>query len=237
MVLFSRWESSRKDTFMKNIMILGASKGLGQEITEHFISNGDRTIELARSVQDGESGNRKFIHCDLGSDKSVANAIEMIKSDLNIDRFFWVAGQMLKGEFSEHAASEITNHIDVNFRNSVLIAHVVWNQMCRSNSEKTFTVISSSSGVKAKPNEAIYVATKHAQVGFTRSLGLENKNKNLKVSLFLPGGMQTPFWNDLKDVNTDDFLDPKKVAQLICSAVINQNDMYLEKEIPRNSRM
>ena len=98
-----------------------------------------------------------------------------------------------------------------------------------------FVVISSSSGVKPRSDEAIYVATKHAQVGFARSLGMENQNPNIKVSLFMPGGMQTPFWDKNPTPDYDSFLDPQKVAGKIMSTINEQGDLFKETEIPRGS--
>ena len=107
--------------------------------------------------------------------------------------------------------------------------------MQSSGKGKSFTVIASSSGLRARNDEAIYVATKHAQVGFTRSLGLENRDPKLKISLFLPGGMQTPFWDKQQPRDYGQFLDPAKVAQKVVTTVLEQKDPFLETEIPRGS--
>ncbi len=45
--------------------------------------------------------------------------------------------------------------------------------------------------------ELLYVATKHAQAGLAQSLGMQADEQKLpvRVALFLPGAMKTPFWN------------------------------------------
>lgn len=128
---------------------------------------------------------------------------------------------------------------DVNFANVMPLAQVVWQLMLKSEGNSNFVVVSSTTGLKARKDEAVYAATKHAQVGFTRSLGLESErlDSNVRVALFMPGGMQTPFWKDtqLPEGVFEQFLDPAKVATRICERVIAQEDHFYEEVIERGS--
>ncbi len=53
--------------------------------------------------------------------------------------------------------------------------------------------VSSQAGVAGFPGEAVYCATKHAQVGFARALDGELRPHNVKVSILEPGGVSTTF--------------------------------------------
>lgn len=99
---------------------------------------------------------------------------------------------------------------------------------------RTRLVLGGTKGL-GKEIAKVYAATKHAQVGFARSLALENGSSDIKISLVLPGGMQTPFWDghEVPDFNT--FLDPMKVASLIVEKIMGQAEPYQELEIPRGS--
>lgn len=117
------------------------------------------------------------------------------------------------------------------------VAQKAWKKLSEVDSGK-FVVVSSTSGVRARPNEAVYAAIKHAQVGLTRSLGLEAERLNLpmKVSLFLPGGMQTSFWEESQRPEAfDSFLDPAKVAAEIIKDIDSQEDTFYERTIERGS--
>lgn len=107
--------------------------------------------------------------------------------------------------------------------------------MQKSEGECQFVVVSSSSGTKARKDEAVYVATKHAQVGFTRSLALENDNPNVRVALVMPGGMRTSFWDKHPTPDYDSFLNPKHVAQNIVTRTMFQDESFDEYDIPRGS--
>lgn len=217
------------------ILILGSTKGLGKEITLQCRNKDWNTIEVGSSISDGKKGNRTFLNCDLTSPESVELLADKLKKLGQIDQFYWVSGRLLKGSLVGHDSAEISRTIDVNFRNAIPIVHVVWKQMQESTRQVKIVTIASSSGKKSRPDEAVYVATKFAQVGFTQSLGLENKNDNLKISLVLPGGMKTQLWDRNPTVEYDGFLEPSKVADKIMSFVANQQENYAELEIPRGS--
>lgn len=208
---------------------------MGAKITELCRQRGDYTIEISRSVMDSKTENRQVHKCNLSNLMMVMNCIERLKNDGPVDNFFWVAGEFLRGEFRSQDKKDIIRMVDVNFRNALFIAHEVWQQFQYAGSPKNFVTIASVSGIKASSGEALYDATKHAQVGFTRSLGVENKDPNIHVSLFLPSSMKTDMWKKYNHPNFDSFLEPEKVAAKIMETVDNQKELYTELVIPRGS--
>jgi len=110
--------------------------------------------------------------------------------------------------------------------------------MLVQNRKSVLTVIGSTSSIKARSDEAIYVATKHAQAGLARSLGMQADEQKLpvKVALFLPGAMKTAFWNG-RELPTDYlfFNDPAKVAKHIINAVNHQQQPFLEWALPKGT--
>ena len=219
-----------------NVLILGATKGLGKEITFECLSKGFDTIELGSSIDENQvNENRIFINCNLLSTDSVNETILKLKKIDKIDCFFWVAGRILKGDFSDYNTEEILNTIDVNFRNAIPLIHYIWTRMLQSKQESKFIAIASSAGKKPKPDESIYVATKFAQVGFVRSLGMAAGESQTKVSLILPGGMKTQLWDSYPTNDYCSFNDPSKVAKKIFNFIEVQKKSYEELEIPRGS--
>jgi short-subunit dehydrogenase len=125
----------------------------------------------------------------------------------------------------------------VNFGNVLPAAQQAFKSMSALREASHFVVISSTTGYKARTDEAVYAGTKHAQVGFARSLGLEAERlqTNVRVSLFMPGGMQTPFWESNRPAVYDEFLDPKKVADHMVTVVREQDTSFYEEAIERGS--
>ena len=224
-----------KKNLIWHTLILGATKGLGKEIALECLNRGDNTIEVGSSVRDETRTNRIFLHCDLTSTESVSLLIKKLSELQPINQFFWFSGQLLKGNFKDHNSNETSKIIDINFRNVIPIIHFIWNQMQETTEPSCMVVVSSSSGKKARFDEAIYASTKFAQVGFIKSLGLENKNDYLKICLVLPGGMKTQLWDKSPNKDYENFMEPSKVAKKIISFISEQKHGYAELEIPRGS--
>jgi 3-oxoacyl-[acyl-carrier protein] reductase len=146
-----------------------------------------------------------------------------------------VAGYGYNGDFA--AQSSPKQMVDVDFANVLPLAQAAWKQQLKSDMSTHFVVIASTTGTKARADEAVYAAAKHAQVGFARSLGLESERlkSRIKVALFLPGGMRTPFWDGNIPDGYENFLDPKKVAARVVSKTRSQADHFLEDRIERGS--
>ena len=222
----------------KTSLILGGTKGLGRHLADLSSGAGERVIEVGSSViTEVLDGSRLQLHCDLRDLGDTMRFISRISQFQPIHRFFWVAGKRLKGSFVNQSSDEIRFVTNINYGHSVLVAKSVWWHMEHSqpNVEHSFVVIGSSSGVNARKEEAVYAGSKHAQVGFTRSLGLENQNPLIRITLALPGGMKTEFWDGDQPADFDQFLDPAKVAPRIWEAVNEQSEMYQELPIPRGS--
>ncbi|WP_108651019.1 SDR family NAD(P)-dependent oxidoreductase [Dongshaea marina] len=218
-----------------NVVILGATKGLGHEIVKYYHGQGCHTIELGSSITYlHHQGNRTLIPCDLSEPETVRQAIETLDT-MVIDHFFWVSGTIITGEFKSGSSEDLLRMIDINLRNALPLIHRVWERLQEPGKKGKLVVISSSAGLKAKANEAVYVASKWAQVGLARSIALESTNPDCKLSLILPGGMKTEFWNKQPHPDYQSFLDPDKVAQRIIQFIDSQDKGYAELEIPRGS--
>lgn len=217
-------------------IIIGGTKGLGYEIAQQLRSQGEETFVAGRTYDKDQHGEGRVL--DLANDEDVDSFARLIREEIAVDglkRFFWVAGYGYLGDFSKQ--DDAKQMAETNFSNVVPIAQAAWQKMINSDEKTHFVVISSTTGFKPRNNEAVYAATKHAQVGFTRSLGLESERleSNLKVSLFLPGGMQTAFWEGNEPDVFNEFNDPAKVAKKICDSVAIQSDYFYEEVIERGT--
>ncbi len=235
-------EKSQQDvqheTRKKSVLILGGTSGLGKELAALHEEAGWYTIKTGR-IEKSYSYDKKgaTIHYDLSREGYKDLLGDPTVRNTNFDRFIWVAGMWLQGPFASYSSTEVQKVVEVNFTAPLGIALKLWEVMADNadpENQKSFSVISSSSGITPRAEESVYAATKHAQVGFTRSLGLENQNDNLKVSLFLPGGMKTRLYRNHPEVDTSQFNDPAKVAAKMFELLNNQEERYLEKAFPRD---
>jgi NAD(P)-dependent dehydrogenase (short-subunit alcohol dehydrogenase family) len=226
-----------RKTNQPNVLILGGTKGLGEQISTLHQALRHHVYVVGSSADPDKSN--EFVtemKCDLTDESRMMDFIDQVARLPLINYFYWVAGWLLKGDLHKQTTLQILKAVDINFRNSVPIAAAAWGHM-RKDPTRTcyFCVVSSSSGTTPRADEAIYAAAKHAQVGFTRSLGLENLTPQIRVSLVMPGGMKTGLWDRNPNDDFDSFMDPSKVAEKIVDFVLAQQVPYDELKIPRGS--
>ena len=86
----------------------------------------------------------------------------------------------------------------------------------------TVLMISSMAGLYGFAGEAVYCATKFAQVGFAQALDRELRPHGIKVGVICPGGVKTEFaigrGRTQEGVSNSDMLEPEDVAGAVLLA-------------------
>lgn len=218
-------------------IVLGGTSGVGFEIAQNYRQRGERVLVIGREHTLEQYG--EGFAMDLSNRDSIVWALKELAGRVGqdkIDQFVWSAGYGWRGNFEDQPFVQIMG--EVNFAGALPLLQWAWQKMIAQTETSCLTVIGSTSSVKPRPDEAVYVATKHAQAGLARSLGMAAESQSLpvKVALFLPGGMKTAFWDGRdKPASYDTFNDPAKVAAEIIRLSDEQTAPYLEKAFPKNS--
>ena len=216
-------------------IILGGTSGLGLEMAKQLRERGERVLVLGKThnpQKHGEGFPLDVYYSDQVEAASVR--IEQILNGDDIDQFVWAAGYGWRGNFEDQPS--VRSMAEVNFSGALPLVQWAWRKMSTQNRKSVLTIIGSTSSVKARSDEAVYVATKHAQAGLARSLGMQADEQKLpvRVALFLPGAMKTPFWNG-RELPADYmfFNDPAKIATHIINAIDCQQQPFLEWALPK----
>lgn len=219
-------------------IILGGTSGLGLEMAKQLRKRGDRVLVLGKTYDPQRHGEGFPLDVLYYSDQVEAASarIEQILNGDDINQFVWAAGYGWRGNFEDQPS--VRSMAEVNFSGALPLVQWAWRKMSTQNRKSVLTIIGSTSSVKARSDEAVYVATKHAQAGLARSLGMQTDEQKLpvRVALFLPGAMKTPFWNG-RDLPADYvfFNDPAKIATHIINAIDCQQQPFLEWALPKGT--
>jgi hypothetical protein cdiviTM7_01624 len=218
-------------------IILGGTSGLGLEMAKQLRERGDRVLVLGKTYDPQKHGEGFPLDVYYSDQvKSASARIEQILNGDDIDQFVWAAGYGWRGNFEDQPS--VRSMAEVNFSGALPLVQWAWRKMSTQNRKSVLTIIGSTSSVKARSDEAVYVATKHAQAGLARSLGMQADEQKLpvRVALFLPGAMKTPFWNG-RDLPADYmfFNDPAKIATHIINAIDCQQQPFLEWALPKGT--
>ncbi|BDV02503.1 MAG: oxidoreductase [Candidatus Hepatoplasma vulgare] len=177
----------------KNIIITGASEGIGAEIAK-ILNNGNDNIFLIdkRELKEiKESKNIFFYLCDVSIKEDFKRIIsEIIEKYGEIDAIINNAGEMNLANLEEQKDNLIERMINSNILGVINGTQLVIDSMKR-NKKGTIINIASTAGRYAYVNHAVYCGTKHAVRGFTKTMRQELAQYNIRVSIVSPGAVYT----------------------------------------------
>lgn len=183
-------------------LITGASSGIGLAIARSFLNESadlvvvarrsERLQEIADEAQ--KHGRRcEVVVGDVREEETALRAVQTAIQQLgHLDILVNNAGI---GRYADLTGTNIDDYdamMDTNMRSTFLFTrHVVPVLLARGTG--TIITIASMAGVMGFAGEAVYCATKFAQVGFTQALDRELRPYGIKVGVVCPGGVKTEF--------------------------------------------
>ncbi len=176
----------------KVILVTGASSGIGLLIANRLHYEGFIVVGTSRNPEKHKNKVPfRLLPLDVTSDQSIRDCIDTLMSEVRtIDVLINNAGGLLAGSVEETAIEQAYKQFETNFWGSVKMTKAVLPIMRNQRSGKIIT-ISSLIGLIGIPFNSYYSASKHALEGFYKSLRLELRPFNIKVSVIEPGFFKT----------------------------------------------
>ncbi|MBX3061681.1 MAG: SDR family oxidoreductase [Anaerolineae bacterium] len=193
----------RLDTLKDKVaLITGASRGIGRASTIAFAKEGTHVVVTARNSDELESLVKECqalgvkalaVPADAAQEADVLRVKnEALKAFPQIDILVNNAGVAKYALVGEHTAADYDWMMNTNMRSTFLFTHAFLPEMIARKSG-AIIIVSSQAGLRGFAGEAVYCATKFAQVGFAQALDGEVREHNIKVSVIAPGGVHTDF--------------------------------------------
>jgi len=187
----------------KNVIITGASSGIGKATAELFASGGCGLYLTARRFERLEGMlpgllKQGATDCVCGCfDLSIpGSGSELVKDALTrlgtIDVLVCNAGYGRFGPVEETAPEEMVRMMQVNFMSAYESILAIL-PFFREKRGGHIVLVSSINGKKGMAGSAAYSATKFAQVGLGEALWAELEHSGIKVSVICPGYTETEF--------------------------------------------
>jgi 3-oxoacyl-[acyl-carrier protein] reductase len=172
----------------KCAIVTGASRGIGLAIARVLAREGVRLGLLSR-VRPKVRG--EFVACDFADLQKIPAAIpKLVKRTGPVDYLINNAGTFLERPVAEIELSEWERVQHVNVTAPFLLTRELLPQMIARRQGRIINIASSAS-VQGYLHQAAYCASKHALLGFSRSLAMEAKPHNVHVHVLCPGGVDT----------------------------------------------
>lgn len=213
-----------------NILVTGASKGIGKAIARELQSIGEVYVTGRNEKALAACNAKDFCVCDLSKDiNSLAKFIE----DKNIDVLVNNAGEYIYGALESMKTDEIMRVFETDL---IAPAYLISKAIPHMKGQRWGRIINigSISGVMGEAYASIYSASKAGLIGLTKSLALELAEYEITVNTINPGWVETDLgMNSIEEsefskeeiidtIPQKRFVKPEEVAKL-CKYLISQD--------------
>ena len=195
-----------------NLIITGATKGIGRAIAEKFASQGFNIAINSRNAEDlkkmKNSFSKKYPNIevltkktDMSKKKQVEAFAKFVLSKWKtVDILINNAGVFLPGEIHKEADGTLESQINTNLYSAYYLTRAILPVMLKKSRSKNanakkhiFNMCSIASQI-AYPNGGSYSISKFALLGFSKVLREEMKEKGIRVTSILPGATWSNSW-------------------------------------------
>lgn len=211
-----------------NVIITGASRGLGKAIAEIFAANGYNLfltslseINLYKAVEElmtkFSSVSIKAKAFDLSNKQQAKDFGNwVLKFETPIDILVNNAGSFAGADVHNEQEGALEEMIETNLYSAYHLTRLLLPTMMQQKSGHIFNM-SSIAGLKAYPGGGSYSISKYALRGFSVNLREELKPHNIKVTTVFPGAAYTDSWAST-GMKKERFMEANDIAKMIFAA-------------------
>ena len=177
----------------KVAFITGASGGIGAAVANALDREGAHVALASRRGDDlGLEGSLGLV-CDVRDQAQLDEAARAtVERFGRLDVLVANAGVGAYGPFLELDPEHLEEMIDVNVKGAIYAVRAALPHLLESG-EADVVMLASEAGRRGLPYEAVYCASKFAQVGLTRALDHELRERGVRCTNVCPGGVATEF--------------------------------------------
>jgi short-subunit dehydrogenase len=218
-----------QNSTLMNIVITGASRGIGKAIAERFCegNQGHRLMLCGRDpgklhacAEELQSGFPRTMILHHAADLSIKSGAEAFGQwcleqgvpDVLVNN----AGSFLPGSVNNDPGGTLEQMMAVNLYSAYHLTRTLLPKMIERKTGHIFNMCSIAS-LQAYANGGSYSISKFALAGFSRNLREEMKPHNIKVTSVYPGAVYTDSWSG-SGISPDRIMEAKDIADMIYAA-------------------
>lgn len=225
----------------KNCFITGATGGIGRCVAMRMAQEGcnlfltatkiNKLKSLKKEIESscGESIKVFYEAGDLNKLRDIDNIVAKARETLElINVLINCAGVFPVGRLSAMTLNEYESCFNLNIRSAFVFSKEFSVDMIKSKWGRIIN-IGSSSAYAGNKNTSLYCASKHALLGFSRSLHDELKGHNVRVFCVSPSGAKTEMGRKISWQDYNTLVDPEEVAEYIAFVSSFEGNMVSEE--------
>ena len=214
----------------KVVIITGASKGIGKAIALNLAEDKNfvicifgRNKQKLKSLQKliaKKSVISEYYIGDVADEIFVNRSIKEIKKKYNkIDILINNAGVAYFEQFVDSSLENFKTQINTNVIGVYNFTKAVIDNMIKRKNGTIINIVSQAGKMGFSYGTA-YAATKHAVMGFSKSLMLEVRKHNIRVVAVCPGSVETDMINNSPiHKNIKQVLKPQDIADIVATTI------------------
>ena len=221
---------------MKNIVITGASRGIGFELVKIFSNNNYNIIALSRNISPMTGiKNVESFSTDLSSPNSIKKSIDFINSKFkSVDILINNAGKLLNKPFSETTFNDFKEVYSVNLFGLAELIRLILPKLSSSSHVVNISSIGGLANTSKFPGLSAYSSSKGALNILTEVLAEEYKETSIKFNTLALGAVQTEMLEEaFPGYNAP--ISSNEVSKFIFDFAINGSNFFNGKTIPVSS--
>lgn len=208
-----------------NILVTGASRGIGKTIAKSLQSYGNVYVTARNEEKLKEFGNEMYFVCDLSKEEDLlklGNFIQEKKIDILVNN----AGEYTYCGIEDTEISKLNEMLAINLKAPIYLMHSAIPHMKKNKFGRVIN-IGSISGVMGEAYASMYSATKAGLIGLSKATGLELAEFGITVNTINPGWVDTELGKSsiedsefseeeiLESVPQRRFVKPEEIAGLV----------------------
>jgi NAD(P)-dependent dehydrogenase (short-subunit alcohol dehydrogenase family) len=205
-------------------LVTGAGRGIGKSVALMLARSGCRLIVAARTAREVEAtteeikswgGVATHVVADLARDDEIERVVEESRRAFGaVDILINNAGWGKRAPVVRMKREDLDQTLRVNLRAPMLLAKHLVPAMIEKGGGAVIN-IGSISGKSGEANGAAYSASKFGLLGFTQSLYEEVREHGIKVSVIVPGFVDTPLIPPNRQLDRSKMIQADDVAQAV----------------------
>ena len=223
----------------RSALITGATRGIGLATAERFAEHGANIVLSASNLKAlKETAARlnqyavdvSFFAADLSASSEIEDLFSFaVDRHSQLDVLVNNAGMHIAKPFIDHSLEEFEHLMRVNVRSVFQLSQYAIRHMQALGRGKVINV-ASIAGLQGSMNSAAYNTSKHAVVGLTRCMALENAKLGINVNAICPGIVETDLVRGVEDqmgasgMPRQEFRE-RIVAQIPCGRVLQPQEI------------
>ena len=180
----------------KNILVTGASGGIGKEIVKKFVSLGGNVLGTGTKTEKldllkKQNPTIKVKKFDMSEDSRIEEFIDNVNLELGgLDILINNAGMNIDNLSLRMNEEEWKKVININLTSTFLLSKYAIKKMLKNKFGRIIN-ITSIVGHTGNVGQANYAASKSGIIGMSKSLAIEYAKKNITVNCISPGFIQS----------------------------------------------